>query len=251
MSSTREASLDWTSCRNGAFLCVLPEPLKAARSQTPLAIWLWRGRAGGSGCCRKLQEPNMAKLTDTQLIVLSEAAARNDGTAIIPEGLNKAAAIKVAASLVSRKLMREVRSKPDMPVWREDEEGRGTSLIITREGREAIGIENNDNDNDSWKEATTVKEDRRRAGQQSSSQHRSTTVDEPRSGSKQALIVKMLSRKAGATLEALVDATGWLPHTTRAALTGLRKRGYTVLLERQDGRPSLHRIAFSHDRKAA
>ena len=47
----------------------------------------------------------------------------------------------------------------------------------------------------------------------------------------------MLSRKAGATLEALVDATGWLPHTTRAALTGLRKRGYTVLLERQDGRP--------------
>jgi hypothetical protein len=28
----------------------------------------------------------------------------------------------------------------------------------------------------------------------------------------------MLSRKSGATLEALVDATGWLPHTTRAAL---------------------------------
>jgi hypothetical protein len=49
----------------------------------------------------------------------------------------------------------------------------------------------------------------------------------------------------------LVDATGWLPHTTRAALTGLRKRGYSVLLERQDGRPSLYRIAFSHDRKAA
>src|SRR4051795_2685999 len=95
MSSTREASLDWTSCRNGAFLCVLPKPLKAARSRTPLAIWPWRGRAGGSGCCRKLKEPNMAKLTNTQLIVLSKAAARNDGTAIIPEGLNKAAATKV------------------------------------------------------------------------------------------------------------------------------------------------------------
>src|SRR3954449_11317909 len=88
----------------------------------------------------------MAKLTDTQLIVLSKAAARNDGTAIIPEGLNKAAAAKVAASLVSRKLMREVRSKPDMPVWREDEEGRGTSLVITREGREAIGLEHGEND---------------------------------------------------------------------------------------------------------
>jgi hypothetical protein len=60
----------------------------------------------------------MAKLTDTQLIVLSKAAARDNGLATIPEGLNKAAAAKVGASLVSRKLMREVRSKPDVPVWR-------------------------------------------------------------------------------------------------------------------------------------
>ena len=67
----------------------------------------------------------MAKLTDTQLIVLSRAAARDDGLAVIPEGLNKAAAARVASSLVSRKLMREIRCKPDMPVWREDEEGRG------------------------------------------------------------------------------------------------------------------------------
>jgi hypothetical protein len=89
----------------------------------------------------KHEVQKMAKLTDTQLIVLSKAAAREDGLAIVPGGLNKAAASKVAVSLVSRKLMREVRSKPDMPVWREDEEGRGTSLVITREGREAIGIE--------------------------------------------------------------------------------------------------------------
>lgn len=191
----------------------------------------------------------MAKLTDTQLIVLSKAAARDDGLATIPEGLNKAAAAKVGASLVSRKLMREVRSKLDMPVWREDEEGRRTSLIITRGGREAVGIE--DSENDSSKDATTAKEGHRREGQQPSPRDRSTMVDEPRSGSKQALIIKMLSRKPGATLEALVDATGWLPHTTRAALTGLRKRGYTVLLERQDGKPSHYRIASRHNRAAA
>ena len=88
----------------------------------------------------------MAKLTDTQLIVLSKAAARDDGIASIPGGLNKAAAAKVGASLVSRKLMRKVRSKRDMPVWREDEEGRGTSLVITPEGREAIGLEDGEND---------------------------------------------------------------------------------------------------------
>ena len=88
----------------------------------------------------------MAKLTDTQLIVLSKAAVREDGAAIIPERLNKAAASKLAKSLVSRKLLREVRSKPGMPVWYEDEEGRGTSLIITRDGRAAIGIEEESNE---------------------------------------------------------------------------------------------------------
>jgi hypothetical protein len=194
------------------------------------------------------KERNMAKLTDTQLIVLSKAAARDDGTAIIPEGLNKAAALKVAASLVSRQLMREVRSKPNMPVWREDEEGRGTSLVITREGRQAIGLE--DGESDSSKPSLGA-EDTGFQRRQRSSQKRLNRIDEPRAGSKQAVIVTMLSRKSGATLEALVEATGWLPHTTRAALTGLRKRGYTVLLERQDGRPSLYRVASRQNRAAA
>ena len=38
----------------------------------------------------------------------------------------------------------------------------------------------------------------------------------------------MLSRERGATLDALTEATGWLPHTTRAALTRLRKKGYVI-----------------------
>src|SRR3954452_22077266 len=64
------------------------------------------------------QEKMMAKLTDTQLIVLSKAAQCDDGAASVPDRMNKAAAAKVAASLVARKLMREVRAKPGMPVWR-------------------------------------------------------------------------------------------------------------------------------------
>jgi len=191
----------------------------------------------------------VAKLSDTQLIVLSKAAARDDGLARVPEGLNSAAAAKVAASLVSRKLMREIRSKPDMPVWREDEEGRGTSLVITRAGQDAIGIK--DGENDGSGEAATAKNGPPEEHQQPSRRGRSTIVDEPRSGSKQARIIKMLSRKSGATLEALVDVTGWLPHSTRAALTGLRKRGYEVVLERQDGKSSIYRITSANDRAAA
>ena len=53
----------------------------------------------------------MLKLTDSQLIVLSKAAARDDGAAVAPQGMGKAAAAKVGSSLVARKLMREIRCK--------------------------------------------------------------------------------------------------------------------------------------------
>jgi len=46
----------------------------------------------------------MAKLTDTQLIVLSAAAARDDGVAVVAAKMNRATASKVGASLVTRKL---------------------------------------------------------------------------------------------------------------------------------------------------
>jgi len=42
----------------------------------------------------------MAKLTDTQLIVLSNAAARDDGIAVMPTKMSKSVALKVGTSLV-------------------------------------------------------------------------------------------------------------------------------------------------------
>jgi hypothetical protein len=47
-------------------------------------------------------------------------------------------------------------------------------------------------------------------------------------GTKQARIVALLERDTGATLDELVAVTGWLPHTTRAALTGLRHKGFVL-----------------------
>ena len=56
----------------------------------------------------------------------------------------------------------------------------------------------------------------------------------PRVGSKLDRLLGMVSTDKGATLDELTGATGWLPHTARAALTGLRKRGYDVRLVRGD-----------------
>ena len=50
----------------------------------------------------------------------------------------------------------------------------------------------------------------------------------PRPESKIAQVIRLLERDAGASLDELVEATGWLPHTTRAALTGLKKKGHVI-----------------------
>ncbi|MEO6247603.1 MAG: DUF3489 domain-containing protein [Sphingomicrobium sp.] len=55
------------------------------------------------------------------------------------------------------------------------------------------------------------------------------------SPSKIAGVVLLLQRPAGATLVELVQVTGWLPHTTRAALTGLRKKGHVIQKQSHDG----------------
>jgi len=43
-------------------------------------------------------------------------------------------------------------------------------------------------------------------------------------------VEKFVSRKSGASIEQLLDATGWKPHSVRAAISGLRKKGLTILL---------------------
>lgn len=47
-------------------------------------------------------------------------------------------------------------------------------------------------------------------------------------------VIAMLRREKGATLDEMVKATGWLPHSTRAALTGLKKKGHTIERDKRD-----------------
>jgi hypothetical protein len=69
----------------------------------------------------------------------------------------------------------------------------------------------------------------------------------PRGASKIGQVLALLGRKQGVSLDELVTATGWLPHTTRAALTGLRKRGHAIARERGADGGSIYRIAADHD----
>lgn len=58
-----------------------------------------------------------------------------------------------------------------------------------------------------------------------------TTAASRQGPTKAAIVKKLLSRAKGATLAELTDATGWLPHSTRAFMTGLRKKGHELTRE--------------------
>jgi hypothetical protein len=51
--------------------------------------------------------------------------------------------------------------------------------------------------------------------------------------SKSSDVLALLARDQGASIADIVAATGWLPHTARGALTGLRKKGHAIARVRE------------------
>jgi hypothetical protein len=177
------------------------------------------------------------KLTDTQLVMLSAAARRDDRCLVAPQNLKGGALHKVAAKLVAAGLVKEVKAKAGMAVWRRDEAiGQAYALKLTAAGAKAIAVDEGSTPNEARKEESPPSGRGEPAGA-------APSPSAPRDGTKLALAVGLIGRDHGATLAELVAATGWLPHTTRAALTGLRKRGYAVTIDRTDKeRGSSYRI---------
>ena len=181
-----------------------------------------------------------ARLTDTQLAILSAASQREDRCVIAPKNLKGGAAQKVAAKLLGAGLAREIKAKTGMALWRRDEEaGQKYSLKLTAAGLKAIAVHEGDSQPSARTDTSPS------ANGDASKSKKATaapTSPAPRHGTKIAGVIELLQRDQGATLEALIAATGWLPHTARAALTGLRHRGYDVRLERgEKGRASVYR----------
>ena len=68
----------------------------------------------------------------------------------------------------------------------------------------------------------------------------------PRPATKKARLIARLEDPLGVDVATLSAELGWQPHSTRAALTGLRKDGYTIeRLPSEPGQPTRYRIAGS------
>ena len=144
----------------------------------------------------------MPKLSDIQLILLSNAAQRDNGNLLpAPESLGgkPAAVTKSIAALIKRGFV---------------EETEATGIAMTAAGRAAIGIDASEPTDD----------EARICGIETPA----PSDAKPPRQTKAAVVLALLEREEGATLDELIAATNWLPHTTRAALTGLRKKGHAI-----------------------
>lgn len=158
----------------------------------------------------------MPRLSDTQAVLLTAAAARHDLTVLPPPEtirVTGAALDRTLRALVTRGFIAEaaVAGRAKRSKW------VGNPLIVTPAGLAAIGIE-------------------------PSLPEVAATPSPQRPGGKLGILLAAVARPEGATLGDLTDASGWLPHTARAALTRLRQRGYDVRLADTGPRRAYHLV---------
>jgi hypothetical protein len=194
------------------------------------------------------------KFNDTQLLLLSAASQRDDLCLAPPTGPKRGHAQKAIVKLLEAGVVKEIRAKAGAPIWRRDgEKGHIYSLKLTAAGIKTIAV---DEPSPSQGEAERGADhlmvfidpkpepgsDPAAAIDRPNSSVASS-LKFPRRGTKIAGVIELLQDSDGVTLAELVANTGWLPHTARAALTGLRKRGYAVVIDRADkARGSVYRI---------
>jgi hypothetical protein len=180
------------------------------------------------------------KLTDAQLVMMSAAAQRKDRCLSAPATIKGAALRKIGVKLAKLGLAREIEAKPGAPIWRRDDAGHGYALKLTAAGLKATAVD--EGSKNAIEPSEAPQPEARNVASPDEVGH-PAGVAAPRDGSKLALVVEHLQRADGVTILDLTQTTGWLPHTTRAALTGLRKRGYAVIRERIGAGDSVYRIS--------
>ena len=81
------------------------------------------------------------KLTDTQLVLLSAAAQRQDGVIELTGKPKPAVARNALITLLTEGLVEEVPAGSTLPVWRRDDDQGALALRITARGLTALGVE--------------------------------------------------------------------------------------------------------------
>lgn len=161
------------------------------------------------------QTTSPSRLSDVEMLLLSAAITRPDGSLLPPsEALGRELSDRIRKALrnlLRQGLAEECENVSAEAAWRKEGE-RTMGLAITATGRAALT-------NAISADATTMADPRK----------------VPATGSKIAVVIDLLCRPDGASLVELTQVTRWLPHTVRAALTGLRKKGHVIVRDSIEG----------------
>ena len=188
-----------------------------------------------------------AKLSDTQLVILSTAAQRDDGSLLpFPETLTaKGAALsKVIDTLCKRKLVQAKQTFNGAPEWRRDDEGGPLGLFITKNGLLALGINEPEETKPSQAAASMPRQRKTAAAKPRKARKASAAKSKKRaaaSQSKQKVVIQMLRRQSGVTIEEIIAKTGWQPHSVRGFFSGLVKKKLKLPLTSEVGKDGVRR----------
>jgi hypothetical protein len=178
----------------------------------------------------------MTKLSDTANVILTTAANRDDRR-VLPLPSLKAPPVavrKTINSLLADALIEGIPAARDDEAWESEQHGRIT-LAVTAAGLAAVGIEEETGPAKPAKGRTGGKKRRGAAKVAKSTSGARKGDTGGKKDSKQSVVIALLRRGQGASIEEMMEATGWQAHSVRGFMSGaLKKRLQLEVVSEKD-----------------